>query len=279
MTNGSGAELARRPDMLIERYAGEFGSMLPSHVPADLFVRVAVGALRRDPKLMAAAVSNPQSLISCLREAARLGLEPGTDEYWLVPRKLKGVVTVTGFEGWQGIVELIYRAGAASSVKAELVREADEFAFDPGTMDRPAHKVDWWRPRGQVLGAYAYAEMVGGGVSKVVVAGPDEIARAREASAGSDRPDSPWVTDYGAMVLKTAVRQLAKWVPTSAEYRREQLRAAVAVAAESAAGTTPVAMPAPAPAPPAPPVDLPPGVWMDGDGVMHEADDAEVVDQ
>ncbi len=34
------------------------------------------------------------------------------------------------------------------------------------------------------------------------------------------------------MWLKSAVRQLGKWVPTSAEYRREQLRAAQEVAAE-----------------------------------------------
>ena len=36
------------------------------------------------------------------------------------------------------------------------------------------------------------------------------------------------------MWLKSAVRQLAKWVPTSAEYRREQLRAAQDVLAERA---------------------------------------------
>ncbi|NIH58524.1 recombinase RecT, partial [Brooklawnia cerclae] len=42
-----------------------------------------------------------------------------------------------------------------------------------------------------------------------------------------------------AMWLKSAVRQLAKWVPTSAEYRREQLRAAQDVIAENAGRTAP----------------------------------------
>ena len=39
------------------------------------------------------------------------------------------------------------------------------------------------------------------------------------------------------MWLKSAVRQLAKWVPTSAEYRKEQLRAAQEVLAERAHAT------------------------------------------
>jgi recombination protein RecT len=47
------------------------------------------------------------------------------------------------------------------------------------------------------------------------------------------------------MWLKSAVRQLAKWVPTSAEYKREQLRAAAEVAAETASIAT-------APLPPQP---------------------------
>lgn len=235
-----GQEVARRPDLMVEHYAHEFAMVLPSHIPAETFVRVAVGALRRDPKLMAAATSNPQSLMAQLMNAARLGLEPGTKEYWLIPRRIKGKDTVTGFEGWEGHIELIYRAGAVASVKAELVRENDHFVYEPGAMDRPEHKVSWFQVRGRVLGAYAYAEMLAGGTSRVVVIGPDEIERAKSASAGSNEPSSPWVTDFGAMVLKTAIRQLQKWVPTSAEYRREQLRAVAEVAREVPPAAPPV---------------------------------------
>lgn len=265
-------DIARRPDEMVEHYVGEFAQVLPSHVRPETFTRLAVGALRRNPKLYAAAASDPASLMQCLLESARLGLEPGTKEYALIPRKIKGRDTVTGFPGWEGYVELMYRAGAVSSVKAEIVRVADRFVYRPD-MERPEHDVDWFGSRGDVRGAYAYAEMVGGGVSKVVVIGPEEIARAKAASAGSDRPDSPWVTDYAAMVLKTALRQLQKWVPTSAEYRREQLRAASQVAAEA----LPTVVGAEVIAVAAERIETDvPGVVVDEDGVLWDAEDPDV---
>lgn len=229
----------RNPIALIRHSAGDFAQVLPSHVTPETFVRLSVGALNRNPHLLSVAAKNPASLLAALLDAARLGLEPGTDQYHLVPYggakpKVEGIV------GYQGEIELIYRAGAVRSVKAELVREHDVFRFAP-TMDRPEHQVDWFGARGAVLGAYAYCEMAGGGTSRVVVIGPEEIERAQASSASwnsRDRRDqSPWVTDYPAMVLKTAVHQLEKWVPTSAEYRREQLRASAAAAAEAAAIT------------------------------------------
>lgn len=209
----------------------DFEAVLPAFFKPEHFVRLAVGALRRDPNLMAAAQKNPGSLMQALLDAARLGLEPGTKEYYLTPRggKQPGVLGITGY---QGEVELIYRAGAVSSIKAELVCAADQFYHSP-TGDRPDHVVDWFTDRGEVQGAYAYAIMRDGSTSKVVVVGMKEIARAKEASPTASSSHSPWNTDYGAMVLKTAIHQLAKWVPTSAEFRREQLRAIAAVRAET----------------------------------------------
>jgi len=209
----------------------DFAQVLPSHVKPELFTRLAVGCLRRDAELARRASANPASLMQALLEAARLGLEPGTKEFYLTPRggKQPGVL---GIVGYQGEIELIYRAGAVSSVKAELVRANDTFGFDPSEAT-PTHTVDWFGDRGEVRGAYAYAVMRdGGSISKVVMVGPREIERAMSASPTANSAHSPWKTDFGAMVLKTAIHQLAKWVPTSAEYRREQLRAATQVAAE-----------------------------------------------
>lgn len=216
-----------RPDQMIQQYRGEFAQVLPSHVSSETFTRVAVGALRRDRNLMQAATKDPASLMTALMEAARLGLEPGTEEFYLTPRG----GSILGIVGYQGEIELIYRAGAVTSVKAEIVRQGDHFEFTPD-MERPTHRVDWFGTRGEVLGAYAYAEMAGGGCSKVVVIGPEEIDRARSASGTANSSHSPWKTDFASMVLKTAIHRLSKWVPTSAEYRREITRNAVAVARE-----------------------------------------------
>jgi recombination protein RecT len=260
----AGKDVARRPDQLVQSYTSEFAQVLPSHVSPEVFTRVAIGALRKNPALMQAAERDTTSLMTALMEAARLGLEPGTDEFYLTPRG----GSVLGIVGYQGEIELIYRAGAVTSVKAEIVRDNDTFRWGPG-MERPIHEVQWFAARGEVLGAYAYAEMVGGGISKVVVIGPEEIDRSRSASATANSKSSPWTTDFAAMVLKTAIHQLAKWVPTSAEYRREQIRAAVEIARELPDGPPPMLATVHSTATRI--ATEVPGVYVDPDGVVYDS--------
>src|SRR5258705_13482077 len=68
--------------------------------------------------------------------------------------------------------------------------------------------------------------MGGGEVSRIVELNRDDIARIRKSSASAAFDNSPWNNHEVAMWLKSAVRQLQKWVPTSAEFRRELARAA-----------------------------------------------------
>lgn len=207
------------PASVIEQYKPELALVAASHVRVDTFARLAVGVLRQDEKLAAAAQANPGSLMSALMTAARLGLEPGTEQFYLRPIRRKGKLEVQGIVGYQGIVELIYNAGAASSVVVEVVRESDEFNYVPGLHERPVHKANWFGDRGDLVGVYAYAVMTGGATSKVVVLSRTHINRAKAKSDGVDSDYSPWRTDEEAMWLKTAARRLGKWVPTSAERR------------------------------------------------------------
>ncbi len=78
--------------------------------------------------------------------------------------------------------------------------------------------------RGKLRLVYAYARLRSGAVSKVVVLNRAEVMAIKRSSQGSDSQYSPWQTNEAAMWLKSAVRQLRKWVPTSAEFR-DQLRA------------------------------------------------------
>jgi len=224
----------------IERYRPDLSIVLPSHVRADTWMRVAISATRKSAELKIACETSPATLMAALYEAARLGLEPGTDQYYLTPRRNKqGNWEVLGIVGYQGEIELIYRSGAVSTVICYDVREGDEFVWRPGVMDRPVHHpragdgLAWFSDvRGEVLGAYAYAVMRDGAISNVIIADKTRIDRARKASATAGSSYSPWVTDYRAMVLKTAAHDLTKWTPTSAEYR-EALRG------DARAGTTP----------------------------------------
>ncbi|MFD7996877.1 recombinase RecT [Streptomyces mexicanus] len=219
------------PGALVQKYRDEYAAVMPSHVKPDTWVRLAVGVLRENEKLAEAASSNPGSFLNALKTAARLGLEPGTEQFYLRPIKRKGVPEVQGIVGYQGIVELIYRAGHASSVTVEVVRANDVFVWRPGALDtqqpprwqgpqqQPFHDANWFGDRGDLVGVYAYAVMKDGAISKVVVLNRDHIARAKAKSDGADGQYSPWRTDEEAMWLKTAARRLGKWVPTSAEIR------------------------------------------------------------
>jgi recombination protein RecT len=236
------AERDNGPQAQIERYRGEFAQVLPSHVKPETWTRLAVGALRRDRGVMEAASNSIGSLLSALLTAARLGLEPGTEQFYLVPQSpRKGAPKeILGVVGYQGLVELMYRAGAISSVIVEVVHERDEFDYVPGRDERPTHKIDWRSAdRGGLVLAYAYAVMKDGATSKVVVLNASDIAAIKAKSASAHSDYSPWRTNEKAMWLKSAARQLAKWVPTSAEYRRSQIRDAMTVHSEVNGGVVP----------------------------------------
>jgi recombination protein RecT len=220
----------------VRQSRGWFTTIVPSHVDVGAFVALALAELRRNPKLEAAARRNPKSFMSALSECARLGLVPG-DTFHLVPfgNEINGIVDYTGE------IELIYRAGAVASVKAEIVYAKDHFHFTTD-MDRPEHAPDWFGDRGDLIGAYAYAVMKDGATSKVVIYSKAEIDRVREESRAPKRDDSPWERWYDRMALKTVIHRLQHFVPTSSEYRREQIRAAAQVAQEVSSGGLPAAM-------------------------------------
>ncbi len=229
------------PAALIRQYSTDFATVLPSHVKPETWVRLAQGALkkgkriddRKDPNfgryiLEVAAANNPGVFLASLLDAARLGLEPGSEQYYLTPRKIKGRWEILGIVGYQGYVELMYRAGAVASVVVQAVREHDEYHYDRGVDDVPVHRFPAFARdsvRGGLIGVYGYGRMKDGPVSQVVELDADDIARIKNANPYSGGEHSPWTNWEESMWLKSAARQLRKWVPTSAEYRREEARA------------------------------------------------------
>lgn len=217
------------PAGMVRQYRSDFIQVMPTHVKPDAWVRIAAGALKKGKKvtdgtgrteLEVAAANNVGVFMAALLDAARLGLEPGTEQYYLTPRKVKGQLEILGIVGYQGIIELMYRGGAVASVVAECVHSNDTFTYQPGRDDLPRHEIDWDADdRGELRLVYAYARMRDGAVSKVVVLNRTAINTIKRSSAGADYDTSPWKTNAPAMWLKSAVRQLGKWVPTSAEYR------------------------------------------------------------
>jgi recombination protein RecT len=230
------------PAALVKQYEDSFTAVLPSHIAKpETWIRIAQGALKKGKRgqdgrtdLEVAAANNPPAFLAALLDAARLGLEPGTEQYYLTPRKVKGRLEILGMVGYQGEIELAYRAGAISSIVAECVYTADEFAWSPGTLDAedpprwagpqeiPFHRIDWdAEHRGELRLVYAYARMRNGSTSKVVVLNRHDINRIKQYAQNPDGDYSPWKKNPAAMWLKSSIHQLKKWIPTSAEYRLE----------------------------------------------------------
>jgi recombination protein RecT len=221
MTEPSNAVAKRDtgPGALVKEYSADFALVLPPQLNDATFVRLAQGVLRRDPKLAAIAKNNPGSLMQALLECARLGHEPGTSAFWLIP--VGG--EIEGWEGYRGVIQRMYRSGQVAAVKAEIVKEKDVFNFEPA-MPRPDHRPDWFGERGRTIGAYAYAELVGGSTSRVVVINQEYIDKVKAMSKSSDKPISPWKKWEDAMVLKTALHRLEAFVPTSSEDKRHEVQ-------------------------------------------------------
>lgn len=223
------------PSALIKQYSASFAQVLPSHIKPETWVRLAQGALKRGKRqpdgrfeLEVAAANNPGVFLATLLDAARLGLDPGTDQYYLTPRKVKGRLEILGIVGYQGHIELIYRAGAVSSVVVQVVHKHDDYRYDRGVDAVPVHRFPAfarYEERGERVGVYAYGRMKDGAVSQVVELNVDDIERIKRSAQNPDGEYSPWRLHTSGMWLKSAVRQLQKWVPTSAEFRMELARA------------------------------------------------------
>lgn len=215
------------PYALVLKYESEFAASLPSHLTrqGEGWTKQVAALTRNDGIAKALRQGAMPSFIAALRTAARLGLAPGSEEFYLVPfgNKVEGII------GYQGQVELMFRAGAVASVVCEIVRERDEFAYTLGVDRLPLHRFDPFASkaeRGEKRGVYAYAIMTNGAVSRVVVMGAEEVAEHKAVSKTANRADSPWQKWPDAMWRKTAVHELAKWVPTSPEIIRVQVKAA-----------------------------------------------------
>lgn len=231
-------------------------TVLPRSVDVEAFLGTAAGALYasdvpgKSLTLMSCAIANPDSLFVALMEAAVLGHLPGTEEYYLTPRMDHGRPKVLGIEGYRGVIERMYRSGAVSSVVVREVCANDYFEYREGEMEKPVHRfggdgttgAEFFAgasKRGEMAGVYAYAQLMTGATSRVVILTRDDVLAARD-SGGYKETDTytPWNRLDGgkdhpelrgrSMWLKTGAKRLEPWVPTSAEYRRESLRASAA---------------------------------------------------
>jgi recombination protein RecT len=182
----------------------QFAKALPSHLSPERFIRIALTALTRTPKL---ADCTQASLMRCLLDLSALGLEPDGRLAHLIPYGKDCTLIID----YKGLVDLARRSGV--TIRAEVVCEYDDFDWVNGEV---THKVNWRKPRGEVQAVYAEGKTKDGEIQTATMT-RDEVDAIRKRSKSGG--NGPWVTDWAEMAKKTAVRRLAKMLPLSPEFR------------------------------------------------------------
>lgn len=192
---------------LLERMRPAIAQALPKHISPDRIARIALTAIRANPKL---ALCSQQSFLGSLLQASQLGLEVNTPlgQAYLIPYKDVCTLVI----GYQGMLDLARRSGLVKAIYAHPVFEGDTFDYELGLEPMLKHKPT--DKPGPLSHVYAVARLADGEpIFTVLTRATVETFRARSRAAN----DGPWVTDYTAMSLKTAVRRLWTWLPKSAE--------------------------------------------------------------
>ena len=209
---------------LLDQKKGEIAKMLPQHLNAERLLKVAQIAVTTTPGLLKCDVA---SLIGAIGQCAQMGLEPNTvlGHAYLVPFKVKRkdssgnerwVDSVQVIIGYKGLIDLARRSGQIVSIAAHEVCTNDEFDLVYGLDERLTHKpaLD---DRGDIVGFYAVAKLVGGGHAF-------EFMSLRQVEAimlgtQSKGKYGPWKDHFIEMGRKSVVRRLAKYLPLSIEFQ------------------------------------------------------------
>jgi len=126
----------------MDKYKGQIALALPKHLTADRMVRLVMTTFSQNAALQKCDM---HSIFASTIVAAQLGLEIGVGgQGYLVPYGGKA----TFVPGWQGLVDLVSRAGRAT-VWTGAVFKGDEFDWAlgdrPFVKHRPAGGGDTWR--------------------------------------------------------------------------------------------------------------------------------------
>jgi recombination protein RecT len=200
------------------KFSAQLKMALPKHLTPDRFVRCVFTQCNKNPKLLECT---PDSIANSVLVGGEIGLEPnGRDghlvPYWNGKKKCFEAQFITGY---QGIIRLGYQSGMVKSFQAQAVYSRDIFNYKFGTGAMIEHIPCTDIDRGELVFAWAMAQLDNGGEPFVVLT-PGDIKRRMSASQSADKEYSPWKSNTEAMWRKSAVRELAKWIPQSPRLER-----------------------------------------------------------
>jgi recombination protein RecT len=271
MTNTDVATAPKHPLVILrerfEQRRDELKNMLPSDVSPDRFIRAVITSAQLNPDILACQWS---SLWTAALRACRDGLLPDGREGAIVPFKS----TASWIPMYQGLLKRFRRSGQFRWIKADVVREGEEFYHyvdEHGEHIRHTPGDNFDAP---ILKIYAMATTKDGGVFVNVMS----IAEANKIKAMSKatREDAPWKVWPEEMLRKTALRRLSKVLPSEGDLPDDDVDSIEAPAlAPPGPGTMSITSEPPRARGAAAALDQFAASAPDADQVSHTADDAE----
>ncbi|HEK2026333.1 TPA: recombinase RecT [Proteus mirabilis] len=172
------------------------------------------------------AVNNLVSVRSAIMNVSAIGisLNPAQKLAYLVPRDKKVCLDIS----YMGLMHIAQQSQAIKWCQSSIVRQNDNFQLT--SIDTaPHHEYNAFatqEQRGEIVGAYTVVKTEDGDYLTHTMAIADIYAIRDRSTAWkawiSKKKSCPWVTDEEQMILKTVVKQAAKYWP-----RRERLDKAI----------------------------------------------------
>lgn len=181
------------------------------------FVQIVVSELKKNERLQLAFQQNPSSMFASILAGAEIGLIPSDmlGEFYLIPRKIDGKMTVTPLIGYKGLHTIILRSGEVTKVHTECVYEGDEFepiyGLEPNIIHKPNFSVE--RNATTLKFVYAVAKLKNGDYQFCVLSKNDIIKIKSLSRYDNDLYFNDAKDPQMWMVRKTALIQLSKMLP------------------------------------------------------------------
>lgn len=198
--------------ILAANYHKQIENLFGDEAKARRFLSSVMADVQRTPKLLECV---PVTLINSYLTMAELGLMPSgvSGEAYVLPYNDKKNGMQAQFQlGYQGLVTLLYRAGARSIV-AEIVHEKDPFSYKNGVLVHDPDPFD--DDRGEPKGAYVVVELQAGGKVTKVMSKKQILDIAKKFSKSYNSDFSPWKNNDPELWMwkKTVLKQAAKLMP------------------------------------------------------------------
>jgi recombination protein RecT len=202
----------------LESKRASFEELLPTKKQADRFMRILIALPIMNPQIAGCTF---ESILKSAILCARDGLEPDGRHAALVPFTVGGALTATYMPMVHGIIRKAFETGEFKTVAARAVFENDDFTYQYD-FDTSFRHVPSEGERGKLKGVYAYYVLLKGGRDFIYMSAKDCEEHGKRFSKSYQKDDSPWKKFAEEMYLKTVIKKVLHFSPTTIDMPDEE---------------------------------------------------------